>query len=228
MANANSSDLRALIEILPAGLNDRRLELLPKMVDEWRQIYLPRYRSITSSRSAAASLRRLKLIKTSSEKLSRTLRARQADDEFWIARELTSRAERLIGTRSKNYLNDYYAMSAELARAAGQAVKNFGIKRGRPRNDLAALVLMDIAAIYEWITGQTATRRVGRATGKDEGPFWEFASVLWALAFDKGTEGLSSAIKAWAAAVKKKEKGTRSPLIANFDLRHPEWQIFRK
>jgi len=225
MANANSGDLRALNQILPARLNDRRLALLPKIVDEWRQIDLPRHRSITSSRSAAASFKRLELIKTNSKRLSRALHAaRQADDEFWISRELTSRD----GMLSESHLNDCYTMLDELARAAGQAAENFRTKRGRPRNDLAALVLMDIVAIYEWITGQPATRRVGRETGQDEGPFWRFASRLWALAFDKGTEGLSSAMKTWAAAVKKKEKGTRSPLMANFDLRHPEWQIFRK
>jgi hypothetical protein len=54
-------------------------------------------------------------------------------------------------------------------------------KRGQPRNIAANLVLRDIAAIFEWVTGIKAARVVDRIDGAETGPFFQFASTLWPL-----------------------------------------------
>src|SRR5262249_6230950 len=62
----------------------------------------------------------------------------------------------------------------------------------RSRNIRAYLVMMDLAAIFEWLTYRKATREVDRNCGKETGPFWDFAATVWPSVFGKGLSGLPS------------------------------------
>jgi hypothetical protein len=95
---------------------------------------------------------------------------------------------------------------------------------GGPRNVKSYLVLQDAAAIYEWITGETATRNVDRDRGTDVSPFFQFASVLWPIIFEKDIRGLKAAMKNWAKW--RKDHDERSVLVVNIALRHPDWGLF--
>jgi hypothetical protein len=99
-----------------------------------------------------------------------------------------------------------------------------GQKRGQPRNYRAYLILMDAAAIFEWFTGEKATREVNRDDGSDTGPFFHFASALWPVVFGRGTQGLSAAMKNWAQARSRYHE--ESALIANIALRHATWRVY--
>src|SRR5262249_59764217 len=66
---------------------------------------------------------------------------------------------------------------------------------GHPRNICAYLVMMDLVAIFEWLTGRKATREVDRDLGKDTGPFWHFAAAVWPHVSGEGRYGLSAAMK---------------------------------
>jgi hypothetical protein len=97
-------------------------------------------------------------------------------------------------------------------------------KRGHPRNYIAYLVILDTAALFEWLTETEAIRQVDRESGKEIGPFWKFAGAIWPLVFRRGNSGLSAAIKNWAYARKRFDE--EPALIANIALRHPPWGLF--
>jgi hypothetical protein len=101
--------------------------------------------------------------------------------------------------------------------------------RSRPRALLSDAVIFDLAAIFEWVTGSAATRRIhGKDApesdqGRAYGPFHAFASAVWPLIFGS-LAGLSNAAKRRAAAHRK--SNARSEVIANIASRHPEWRLF--
>jgi hypothetical protein len=96
-------------------------------------------------------------------------------------------------------------------------------RRGRPRNILTYLVMMDIAAVFEYLTDTAATRQVDRSTHEETGPFREFAGAIWSIVIGSD-DGLSAALKNWAEG--KKRHAECSPLIVNIAMRHPEWGLF--
>ena len=110
-----------------------------------------------------------------------------------------------------------------LAAAAREATSFWKRGRGRPRNVTRYRILLDLAAIYEWAVGCKAHRRIDRVGNFDTGPFWDFAFAIWPVIFESD-DGLSSGMKSWASLTKKYSEA--SPLIANINLRHPEWRIF--
>jgi hypothetical protein len=65
--------------------------------------------------------------------------------------------------------------------------------------------MMDIAAIFEYLTEIEATRRVDRITHDEKGPFRDFAGAIWSILF-AGEDGLSAALKNWADGRKKHGK----------------------
>jgi hypothetical protein len=100
---------------------------------------------------------------------------------------------------------------------------------GQPRALLADAVVFDLAALFEWVTGSTATRRTqGRDTdpsdyGRPYGPFHTFASAVWPLIFGS-SRGLLAADKRQAKA--HRQSSARSQVIATIAARHPEWRLF--
>jgi len=87
------------------------------------------------------------------------------------------------------------------------------------RNIPAYRVMQDIAAIFEWLTGRRAVRRVER--GNDT--FGDFARAIWPVILNRADDGLESALKNWAKY--RNEYGEESALIANIGFRHPAWRV---
>src|SRR5205823_8186776 len=114
----------------------------------------------------------------------------------------------------ENRIAQELAFLDELASAANSSLASSKVGRGRPNNIPASLVIMDLAAIFTWLTGEVATRRVSRDTGDPSGPFWNFASAVWPVIFEKGDDGLQAAIKKLATA-RAKKLSTRSPVLHN-------------
>jgi hypothetical protein len=114
----------------------------------------------------------------------------------------------------------------ELTSASKFASAKSKNKKGRPTNFSASLIIRDLAAIFEWVTGERASRRVDRIDAKPEGPFWDFAAAIWPVIFGADLHGLEAAIKKLMAARHKKLTGTRSPVLDNMELNHPSWRIF--
>jgi hypothetical protein len=83
--------------------------------------------------------------------------------------------------------------------------------------------MLDLAAIFEWLTSGKATRVVDRTDNTETGPFWRFAEPVWQVAFGT-TRGLKAAMKNWAEA--RKLYHEHSTFLINLRLRRPEWGIF--
>ena len=212
---------------LPAGSDQRRLDLLPLILAEWSVHYLPEHLSRESCgtvRKRFASL--LKLGKRANE-------LRQALDETdprartWIALEMareqgsSSSLEKVAEieerlTQESDFHNNLAAATTKLTEEKPPSLGS--------RNIRAYLVMMDLAAIFEWLTYRKATREVDRICGKETGPFWDFVATVWPSVFGKGLSGLPSAIKNWAQA--RSLYGEASQLLMDIAMHHPAWGIF--
>ena len=175
-------------------------------------------------------IKRLEALAASSTNLLQALDAvDRNDDQFWIMREMIAADGRRLSaterTRAEHHYQEMTDFLGRLPSASMAAAKIWKDGRGQPRNNAASLVLMDIVAIYEWLTRRRASRQVSRDDGADTGPFSNFAAAIWPPVFGKGDHGLSAAIKNWNSARKNRLKGTRSPLLANIAMRHPAWRI---
>src|SRR5262249_20406237 len=104
--------------------------------------------------------------------------------------------ETLAEMKERLRLEDDFLIKLEAATQRTVAQDKQG--PGQPRNVSAYLVMMDLAAIFEWLTGKKATRVVDRITNDETGPFWDFAAAVWPLVFGNGCHGLRAAMKNWA------------------------------
>jgi hypothetical protein len=126
--------------------------------------------------------------------------------------------------RARRELEAAYEWLPRLAAAARDACLPYAPKKGPARNDVPYLVLLDLAAIFEWLTGRKAPRAWFKR-GPEEEPllFHEFAAAVWPVLFDSD-DGLSNAVRTWNDD--RRTHGDRSPLMINLALRHPTWGIF--
>jgi hypothetical protein len=116
-------------------------------------------------------------------------------------------------------LNEHQRFLKLIYLATSDLLSRFSDGRRLKRNTSAYLVIQDIAAIFEWVTGDKAVRRVDRGTDR----FGVFAGEIWHVIFGSKA-GLESALKNWAAFRARYEE--ESPLIENINMRHPEWGVF--
>jgi hypothetical protein len=215
---------------LPEPICERRRELLPQILHEWSRTDLQKHLSMDSRATIRAQIRRLEQVRECARELLHALNAVDENDRNVIVHEMlmrrsslevrlsgfleASRGSRVAWANLKRRLEEETYFLAQLAAVAPEKVWELG--DGRPRNLAAYFVLRDAAAIFAWFTNEKATREVDRDDHTHTGPFFQFASALWPVVFEKGTHGLSAAMKNWAGA------GSRpSALMANMDLRHP-------
>jgi hypothetical protein len=121
----------------------------------------------------------------------------------------------IAGIAETNYLQAERDLKAGLKFLDKISRLTTTFKRGRPRNLVADLVVLDAADIYKWFTGKEASRVVHRETSKETGPFWRFLEALWPILFGEDAVGLRAAMQRWYDAREFKEK---SALIANMRL----------
>jgi len=82
------------------------------------------------------------------------------------------------------------------------------------------LIVSDLAAIFELVTGQQPTRRINWETSKPYGPFWSFVTAVSAAL--PNVRSLDRAV----SEVQRYQEG--SPFVANLQFRHPDlWQKLR-
>jgi hypothetical protein len=226
--------LRTIVAALPPNGVPERLILLPRLLREWADRDLLDHFCRERSATLRAREKRLQAVARSAKTLREAMANLEGADVFTLALEIAIRktgstlleVEQSEITKAQEQLTRARRWLPELADAYGPRQRQAS-SRGRPRNAVSYLVMLDLEAIFEFATGTTAERRVH---GKDHpdyggeyGPFWDFARTSWAVIFGSAT-GLPAAMKSWATA--RSEFGERSPLIANMALRHSEWRIF--
>jgi hypothetical protein len=227
-------DIRAIISALPDGINARKLELLPGILDEWTSNYLKFSLYRVDPTVAEGRAKRAEAIARHARELSRALDEfvdYARGDEFlnlpgdsWLVFELAKRSspmgfqDEVSSERQK--LEDQRKFLGELEAIASDLARSFERQIDQRRNIPAYRVVLDIAAIFEWLTNKKATRRV--EYGLDI--FGDFARLIWPVIFQKGDDGLEAALKNWAKYTKT--YGDASPLIGNINFRHPAWRVF--
>jgi hypothetical protein len=229
-------DERAVEQIrasLPKGIDQRRLDL-PRVLNEWSRTDLREHLSRESRATVRERYDQLSKIGTRANDLWQALEAIDQRGKSWIAQEIgreegtplfSVSRERLA--EMKERLKDEGDFLRKLAAATVRLIDELDESLSeRPRNIRAYRVMMDIAAIFEWLTDRKATREVNRDDHKETGPFWHFAEAVWPYVFGKGRYGLSSAMKNWA--IWHKRCGEESQLIRNIAMRYPDMGDIQK
>lgn len=223
-------DVELIAGTLKVEANPYRLPLLPRVLREWVQVDLV----VHASREAfhASTPRRAdryqRVAGSAKQLLNAVDAVIEADDLGLIAGEL-GRADGSIPMREKyghfnQKLVDHRDFLNHLQMAVESLQKRLKRGPGQPRNMVAYLVLLDIAAIFSWLTRLEPNREVDRMTGDEKGAFYNFAAALWPPVFASGLDGLSAAMKNWSAG--RRTYADASAIIANIDLRYPSWRVF--
>lgn len=225
-------EIKLIQRSLPNAIPARKLRLLPLILQAWGCSVLPEHLFDEPIAVARKRSKQLQSVAGLATELSSALQAVKSNgDQFLIIREMLSASGTPIQTGARKGLENRIAQECafldELASAANLSLASSKMGRGRPNNIPASLVIMDLAAIFTWLTGRTATRQVSRDNGDPAGPFWNFAAAIWPVIFGKGDDGLQAAIKKLAAA-RAKKLSTKSPVLHNMAISHPEWRIFDK
>jgi len=217
-----------LVHCLPQSIPKQRSDFLPKILNEWAQTDLQEHLSREPRSATRERIRKLELVRDRAQNLQVALDAIKDDTRTaLVAQIIMTRGQLPHEFRQADFrqkfaeLDQYSQFVTDLTNIKPKEFWKLG--RGQPRNVKTYLVLQDAAAIYEWATGETATREVDREAGNEVSPFFKFASILWPTIFENGVAGLKAAMKNWAAWRKKHDE--RSALIRNISLRHREWGL---
>ena len=201
-------DERAVEQIrasLPTGIDQWRLDLLPRVLNHWSFSDLSEHLSQENRATLRRRYDQLTKIGKCANNLREALGAIDQRGISWIAQEIMCENGNILSgshekfTEMTERLKDEGDFLRKLAAATVRPIEELdeSLSRGHPRNKCAYLVMMDLVAIFEWLTDTKPTREVDRDLGKDTGPFWHFAAAVWPHVFGKGCYGLSAAMKNW-------------------------------
>jgi hypothetical protein len=228
-------DERAVEQIrasLPKGIDQRRLDLLPRVLNEWSRTDLREHFSRETRATSRKRYAQLPKVGNCATSLRQALEALDPPGQAWIAQEIGREegaplfsVSRERVAEMKERLKDEDDFLRKLAAATQTLIEEDKRGRGQPRNIRAYLVMLDLAAIFELLTDRKAARGVDRTDHTETGPFWSFAESVWRVVFGT-TRGLKAAMKNWAEA--RKLYHEHSSFLLNLPLRRPEWGIFER
>jgi hypothetical protein len=212
--------IQRIVRNIPEGANKYRHGLLNKVLRSWSDNDVKEYEGFSEL------LKRRQKTKTKIENLIRAAKllesclrdGAKAGDFDYIGLRLKRQSASL------NNIDDIEKSILVLRVNAEQALQTFKRGRGQPKNQIAQLVISDIAAIYEWLYKKKATSVTDRITGEEIGLFEKFAKIIWRGTFGVDSVGLSFAIRQLNASDHADFRF--SPIIANINLRHADWRVF--
>ena len=229
-----ADQLATMVGAFSGLMDDRVRTTLPLILEEWGRVDLSEHLARKTPEQLRKEQRQLEQVAN----LARELRDALADlapaARFTLARRLDAAAAPKAEAasdhevQSEGMLQHLERRQLEcLAQTAEVTAARWVPLPFRHTTVVQYLVLQDLAAIYEYVIGEVASRRVRGEdhpeAGRDYGPFWDFAVVAWRIIFGSN-KGLSAALKRWAEARHRFDEA--SPVIANLALRHPEWRIY--
>jgi hypothetical protein len=224
----------ALVAVLPGCADAHRPSLLRRIFEEWSRIDLEEHLTRSTPKQIQAKRLQIENIATRASQLAQALSKVEGNGRFVIAgRLLKTDASALswLGHEDRSEadrrLSEIQKRLEELAKAATKASNAFVPLPHRHNTVVRYLVLLDLAAVFEWATRQRASRKVGTDAGtrpgQTYGPFWDFASAAWPIIFGSSA-GLDNALKFWAEGRRLYDEA--SPIMWNLHMRHPQWRIF--
>jgi hypothetical protein len=204
---------------IPGDVPTRKIERLPRILRAWANGPISSLAEPTAGASADKCQRLKKLEKAAAAFGDALGEAMAVGDILQVCQILfvfpgvcTADAE------------DLQKQAFQIAELAGAAAAR-RTSRGRPPNTAADIVIADIAAIFEWLTGRAAARLICPVNHEPVGEFFAFAGAIWPVIFALGDSGLDEAMKRLA---RKRRDGTQSEstVLANIAALHPQWEIF--
>jgi hypothetical protein len=113
----------------------------------------------------------------------------------------------------------------EISEAISRTLRVYATKGGPSQNRGDHDLLLDLAELFEWLTGAVPTRKTKSYkysdSGKPYGEFYNFIKPFW-FACHKSQRGLDGTFKTWAT---QRKKGMRkSQFLTGLLALHPEWQ----
>jgi hypothetical protein len=236
--NFTPEQIEHLMRALAGCRDERKQQLVPMIIAEWGRIDIENYLSQPRPHELQKERKLLEKLALRANELAHAMSSLEPGLRLAIAHNLSKGK---VGPETPflawyDHIHEIDSRLAEMparlnrlsAAATGTAV-GWGSPRLRHDSAIRNLILKDLAAIFEFATEQWSARRVRTDAypdaGQDYGPFWDFVSGVWPMIFGS-TKGLKYAVKFWASA--RAERGEGSAVIANMDLRHPEWRIFER
>jgi len=230
-----ADQLATMVGAFSGLMDDRVRTTLPLILEEWGRVDLSEHLARKTPEQLRKEQRQLEQVANLARELRDALAGLAAAARFTLASRLDATARAPKAEAASNHevqsagtLRHLERRQLEcLAQAAGATAGGWVPLPFRHTTVIQYLVLQDLAAIYEYVTGEIASRRVRGEdhpeAGRDYGPFWDFAVVAWRIIFGSN-KGLSAALKRWAEARHRYDEA--SPVIANLALHHPEWRIY--
>lgn len=216
-------DIRLIQCSLPPGIDPERIELLPSLLREWARVDLRWHFARTPLPVLARQRMRMKKVAKRAAALIQALDELEGLDR-WSLVERLGIAEGLgllsacRNEQNKRRVDEWRSLTATIAGAA--AVPQSKPGKGQPRNDVAHLVLRDLAALFKYVSGLRASRVFDPLTREENGHFLNFARAVRPVVFGNGDFGLASQLREWA------DDGSKtSMLISGIALRRPEWGV---
>jgi hypothetical protein len=225
-------DVEPIVKALKVEPNPHRLCLFPQVLNEWARTELVEYASLKALRaSSLKEVARYARVSRSAKDLVDAIDALiEGNDLVVIEHEMARAAGSIVTRERRGHLSRKVIEHRDFLNHLRTAVDSLQhrLKKGpgQPRNTVAYLVLLDLAAIFSWLTGTEAKREVDRMRGCETGAFYHFCAAVWPLVFHSETHGLPAAMKNWAFAHQEYEES--SALLANIDLRHSSWGVFSR
>lgn len=212
-------DERAVEQIrasLPKGIDERRLNLL---LDEWSRTDLREHLSRDTPAATRKRFAQLTKVGKCATHLRQALEALDQRGWAWTAQEMGREDGRPLFSVShervaemKERLKQGYEFLKMIEAASLKLLEEDARGPGQPRNIRAYLVMKDLAAIFEWLTGRKAARGVDRTDHTETGPFFRFAQSIWPVVFGNA-HGLKAAMKNFVEARKLYQE--HSPFLYN-------------
>jgi hypothetical protein len=180
----SDNDIRHIAAWLPEGGDPRRHTLMPQIIREWAGVDL-RLHFVTEPPAARRKRsERLTRLGKLADRLLEALDGLDERDRLTLAAQIGSVEGQsdlvaIFNEENRRRLVESRDFIAAIAAAGGRPLSK--PTRGQPRNNLAYLVMMDVAAIFEYLTETEATRQVDRDTREETGPFRDVAGAIWSI-----------------------------------------------
>jgi hypothetical protein len=216
-------DVLLIANSVPFGTDPKRIEIMPLLLREWAQVEL-RWHLATIPLPLLAQQRVcLNKVAKRATALIQALDKLEGLDRWELVERLgIAQGLELVAVyrnqQNKYRVDEWRSLTATIAAIAAEPTWKPG--KGQPRNDVAQLVLQDLAAMFEYVTGLRASRVVDRHTREESGHFPNFTRAVWPVVFGNGDFGLASQLRVWA------DGGSKSSMLMNgIALRRPEWGV---
>jgi len=217
-----------IVRSLPTPTDAIKVDVLRIMLDYWCEYTLPNHKFMSEKPSAEA-IKRLKGVSKALIALNASIAALDKEDvQFGIFPLVLERTSSWRRSNIDEVTDEVFQALALLSSFESSIAHSIKPKAGRPRNSFGYLVVLDLAAIFEWFTGTDATRQVDRINGLEIGPFRKFVESAWSEVIEPKRKTPEASFKNWAAnkAIEKSKKSNRpsskhhdvSPFVANFFL----------